>query len=573
MIKQFFIAITLAIIPFTNASAQWSQQPIEPFPQGSDYIDKEMRVAPDGSTWYLWEEYVMKNPKKSSLIICNYHIQRYDADGKPTFGNDGLIIPNIPNLSYTLVGRRLFTDSDNNALIIVADTRHAENNSSTLSNTCYKISPTGEMLWGNDGITIGEKNASVTIACLDVAQCKSTGDYVFAWFEQHGQNGNVAMQKYSKSEGSPLWNEGSTVLLNDGAYAQYPYLIPSDNDSMILVYAAEQAKNLTAKKIGSDGKNLWAQDICFYNDGWNNTPLHTVLDVRSDGSDGVLIAWNDFHANGYNMIGYACHIKPDGSMPFGDSGVVALSEEEFNAFNVKLMPHGNNGETLVVYRKTNDSQNYQGLMLQKLDKDGNLLWDIEETVVEPIDRLALSAPYILPDEDDLFAIAYKKDLGTSQKIYISRFKTIDGSLAASGDKASAVIAESTLNLSIDNIESYVEGKFHVFQFSNTIEGISHESQNLQRLNFDLTYFGNPTSVKNISANNSPNFYSDGNTIHVPAEIACNDVALYDVAGNTIANIPILNHKATLPQELTAGIYFAAIQTSAGNTTIKIIHNK
>ena len=71
-------------------------------------------------------------------------------------------------------------DKDGNAIVVVHDLRNSPSEEQLLSYTIYKVSPEGEMLWGNEGLSIDGGISYETSAAMKVIQLED-GSYVFAW--------------------------------------------------------------------------------------------------------------------------------------------------------------------------------------------------------------------------------------------------------------------------------------------------------------------------------------------------------------------------------------------------------
>ncbi|MBK6680467.1 MAG: hypothetical protein IPG53_10775 [Ignavibacteriales bacterium] len=121
-------------------------------------------ACPDGSTYISWFD-----NRGGSYAV---YMQRLNADGVKLWGSQGLLISNNPQ-SSSLVDYDITCDASNNAIVAFTDTRSGD-----LDVFAYKISPSGEFLWGANGVTLSSGTgyeANPTVASTP------DGNVVVAW--------------------------------------------------------------------------------------------------------------------------------------------------------------------------------------------------------------------------------------------------------------------------------------------------------------------------------------------------------------------------------------------------------
>ena len=135
-----------------GVSAQWTADPLLVFPEESSLYVHEMKTGPGGTTYFLIDHPAGADEYDFENVTYDFRLQAYDKDGNKQFTEDpyGKLISNYPNRSWTTCNDYLMVDRDDNAIVSVADCRNSD--SKLMSYTIYKVSPTGEMLWGEDGI-------------------------------------------------------------------------------------------------------------------------------------------------------------------------------------------------------------------------------------------------------------------------------------------------------------------------------------------------------------------------------------------------------------------------------------
>ena len=125
-------------------SAQWSSDPASPQLLGSG-VQAQVKATSDGGVYVAW-----------LTDMGGYHVylQRFDATGVAQFDDGGMLVSDNPNASWIAVFHmNLDVDSDDNAIITVLDER-----SGPWNVYAYKISSSGSMLWGDDGVSVSNSN-------------------------------------------------------------------------------------------------------------------------------------------------------------------------------------------------------------------------------------------------------------------------------------------------------------------------------------------------------------------------------------------------------------------------------
>ena len=120
------------------------------------------------------------------------YLQRLDANGFKQFPANGLLISNNPQ-SSSLVDWDLAVDDSNCCVLAFTDTRA----SSSINPYAYRISPSGQFLWGPNGIALTDSinvyqaNPKVIVT--------SDGNFVIPW----QYNNKIAMVKLTKAGTKP----------------------------------------------------------------------------------------------------------------------------------------------------------------------------------------------------------------------------------------------------------------------------------------------------------------------------------------------------------------------------------
>jgi hypothetical protein len=365
MRKILLTAICAAV--FSAASAQWTTDLTENTRLTADnHLAPQVAQAPDGTVY-------LAIPRMEPTGV-SYYLQIVRPDGTTVFpADDYMLVSNEPFTSFTMNNQMLLVDADGNAIVTVSDYRNELNK---YSQTAYKFSPEGERLWKTP-VDLNEGYATSIQASLSKTQLTS-GDYVFAYYYGDNTVGGLSFIKliYVSNSGEIKW----TKTLGDASTPyNYPYLVPAQYGQFILVFAKTASQQLYARKYDIDGETAWSADAAIYLGGFIGGRVHTALHVISDEDGGVFAAWyDDRYSSNYEKT-YVSHITKTGEQGFaGVTDGLRISfgfNGDFRAF-APLIAYDNAGKFLyVIYPESNVGQQLRRYMIQKINRDGELLWE------------------------------------------------------------------------------------------------------------------------------------------------------------------------------------------------------
>jgi hypothetical protein len=374
-----FLFTLIIIAGCLIANAQWSDDPTENnriTPLGVETYDFDLGMSSNGTSFVAYT--------RPMGDIATF-LQIIDVNGNMLFPDEGKMISHERTISWTQVNQLLFVDDDGNAIISVSDCRNSSGED--LSYTLYKVSPTGEMLWGENGIDLCGGMAYGLIACMNIIQLEN-GDYVCAWMVE-GNNVYIQLQKISK-QGALLW--GDAVKISEtSASNDYPYLVNAGNNQVIVAYSrvtgSVTTKNLRARKIASDGSNVWANDVSIYTGYFGYVPLWVNMRVIPDEMGGAFVGWYDTRDNPNKESTYVAHVKSNGTLGFnGAEGGVKVGHSALRSFFPEMYVNTEEGFLYVTWRETSNdmSQSWQQMTAQKLNiSSGELMWNPNGIAVSP----------------------------------------------------------------------------------------------------------------------------------------------------------------------------------------------
>ena len=359
------VILTCSVFFFLDNSitnAQWSNNPAVNLTvcdtTGEQALAK-IGSTSDGGTYISWFD-----NRSGSYAV---YLQRLDPLGNKLWAPNGLLISNNPQ-SSSLVDWDLMVDINDNAIIAFTDTR----NSGNLNPFVYAISPSGNFLWGANGIDLNptsDYQANPKLAQTD------DGNIVVAWIIATTRN-QVGLQKISSIGGTKLWGSNPIILQSATEGFGYPDIVTSDSGGVVLFHTATtgsfpaQTVKLRAKKISSTGSVGWAVNI----QDLGKIAAFTVPKVYSDNNNGGLISWHDDRDNNSLQSAFVQRVSSTGSLYFPVDGAELSLMANSHKFNPVAAFDNTTDETYVFWMETDANQNQNGISGQKLSLNGSRQW-------------------------------------------------------------------------------------------------------------------------------------------------------------------------------------------------------
>lgn len=557
-----------------SAYGQWIEnQGIPIVTEGTSIYDNKTVVGKDGTTYFLGycpnlkeaeDEYYTDN------VVYEYRLQAIDKNGVRKFGDLGLLISDYPNRSYCVVNDYLYLDKEGNIIVVVFDAR-AHEYEDLMGAYAYKISPEGEKLWGEDGVLLG--NGRDLVAAMRMVEL-TDGSIVFAWMRSHGQLLAIDLQRIT-AKGEPQW-EPTEVGLNDETVTyQYPYLVDAGMNQFILVYAKGGAQDLYARKMDFDGTSVWSEDTRIYRGGWGSIPLWTILDVKPSGDGGVILGWNDDRSMTNIETAYMSYVTKDGEIGFSgasDNGDVKLNYSEFRNFNCKVMADPAGDGFLAFWRETSEGQSWQRMVMQKVSKEGELLYGDEGVMIADFEETNFGYNSIQPGNEGEAALFYMRQnagYGDVDVLYIT-FKTETGEFLM--EEPHRLIAGTKERSSMTSHVCQEEG-FWILKWKEDYKDENNNTQE-KHLLYRLDYRVNDTTSVENMITISDNFYHSNEQFMVKvANAGKAQIEIFDLMGRKIDDINNVELNAglnTIAWTNKSGAYIAKMTVNNEVLTCKIL---
>ena len=574
--KKTLLLVAAAVMACTSAFGQWGNTTsdfVYVFPEQSLYESRVM-MTPTGNTW-LFFSYPEDGCSK-------YGLQLVDTLGNLVLGEAPLVVSDYPTRSYNVVNEFLTVDSEGNAIVVAHDCRYSTPEVQQLSYTAYKISQSGEFLWGEEGIALYGENVTDFSACMTTVEIADKS-IVFAWQQADPETNTVAirLQRIS-AEGEVLWNPDEVCLKAAKTDFTYPYLVDGGNNQVLLVYAKGSAKDLYVRKIDFDGASVWSEDTQIYRSGWGNVPLQSVLDVQPSGDNGVIVSWYDDRYYTNVESAFMTYVKPNGEIGFaaGPDGQ-KLSYAGWRSFRPKCKYDPTSDAFYAIWEESSSNQSWNRIVAQKLNKDGELLWGETGLELRPLAQMRYGYQSVQKGRPGEMAFFYMENEGATYADNVRALATVVN------------VNDTTVRRECDIAEGVVSPKqnmrsTYMYNDSYWVIAWSHGNQAkarvvLQRLNNDLTV-GVPNADGAVEALRAENdtFMALATLVEGEAMFATNfgaatqaTLAIYDINGALVAT-PFDGVLAAGKQyiewnaNVPAGIYLATLTTAHGVETVKVL---
>lgn len=360
--KTLYFGLLYAFVIVTASSfAQWSTNPalnLAVCDTTGEQALAKIGSTSDGGSYIAWFD-----NRSGSYAV---YLQRLDPLGNKMWAPTGLLISNNAQ-SSSLVDWDIMVDDNDNAIVAFTDTRNGGN----LNPFVYAISPTGDFLWGANGIDLNptpDFQANPKLAQTD------DGNIVVAWIIAATRY-QVGLQKISPA-GAKLWGANPIVLQSATEGYNYPDVVTSDSGGVILFHTATtgsfpaQTVKLRAKKISASGSISWSVNV----QDLGKIAAFTTPEVYSDNNNGGLIAWHDDRDNNSLQSGFVQRVSSSGSLFFPVDGAEVSLMANRHKFNPVVAFDNTTDETYVFWVETEPNQNQNGISGQKLSLNGTRQW-------------------------------------------------------------------------------------------------------------------------------------------------------------------------------------------------------
>jgi hypothetical protein len=288
---SFIIFLISGLLP-GMIHAQWNPDTYVNLPiSGLLVADMQSVSTTDGKTWVAFYNQNGSNYDMRAQLI--------DANGYKLLGSDGILVDNHTSGSATYVFN-VCVDSSNNLIIGFQDERSGNDQA-----VVYKVSETGDELWGANGIVLGEGLAPYPATL-------SNGEVVIAWNESISNT--LKLQKITTS-GTPAWTAPISIMVGSSKTSR-GQIVANTAGKFTVVYQKKGSgisSTLYAQMFDNSGTALYApMQICN-----QTTSMARYYSIVAE----VDTTYFGYYASvGFRFNSFLQRINPGGSIPWGMNG-------------------------------------------------------------------------------------------------------------------------------------------------------------------------------------------------------------------------------------------------------------
>ncbi|WP_201978413.1 T9SS type A sorting domain-containing protein [Hymenobacter rubidus] len=361
--KRTLLLLLATALTSASAQAQWNANPAQNLAvrdvAGTGEVTPRISPALNGGTWVSWFE---------TVPGTNYQmrLQLLDVNGRPQLGTAGLLVSNQPQ-GTALFGYDLKTDNLGNAILAFQDTR-------TGANQCvvYKVSPTGQQLWGANGIAL--LDAAATSGLGPVIGVTTGNNVIIGWIA--GGTANtvhstkfVPLQKLSAA-GVALWTTAVDIQDPVKRYSRPSFVAVPGSEDVVVQYVEETGSGLGvstvyAQRYNASGAPVWAAPVRVSDKTIGFAEIPVLVPDGNGGFYVLLASGNPASAALGDM--YAQRVLADGSLPWGTSGTELLTGTGTARIGGALQYVAARNEVWTVVNELSSTQSTSGFTMQRLN--------------------------------------------------------------------------------------------------------------------------------------------------------------------------------------------------------------
>ncbi len=405
--KKITLLLLLSML-ILHVSAQWSANPsvnnaISDL-SGEQVLPK-IGVCSDGSMYIAFFSNVSGS--------YNVRLQRLDNDGNELWVHNGILISDHPTDSW-VSDWDMAVDASNHAVLTFSDIREGDN----WEVYAYRISPSGDFVWGVDGIALSNNSA------LNVAPkvtCTSAGNSVFAWMSDNV----IIMQKITPG-GIKQWGDNGITLSSSNSLT-WPQLMPVGDDEIIMKYFNDAGnppyptRHVFTQRYNSAGQPVWSNPATISTAGGVSSWTQ-IFSFINDGSDGFYIAWHDDRDNNMLASAFIQHINSSGQAVWTNNGIEICTLAGRNHFNPHISLPAGSSDVYVFWNEMDGDQNQRGISVQKISAEGTRVWGVSGLTLIPLSFNTVTPEAASSTGTDIMLL-YSSGLTGTEQLYGMRVAT------------------------------------------------------------------------------------------------------------------------------------------------------
>lgn len=277
---------------------QWAANGIAVCSSPYDQIEPKIIADGTGGAVISWLDY--RGGSGSTDIFC----QRIQSNGSPSWSGNGVPVCVAPNTQWNL---QIADDGLGNCIMVWQDRRTG------LYDNVYaqKIDAFGTPMWSANGLAVAPISG---VQYYPQVVGDRVGGLVVVWQDNRlGADYDIYAQHLNAS-GAPLWAATGVALCSAPSYQYNPQIV-SQGSSYVVTWQDKRSGNfdIYGQRFQGNGQMLW---------NLNGSPVALINNDQfmpqlvSDGAEGAVIAWADYHLGGSTTDIFAHRIGSNG-LPAG----------------------------------------------------------------------------------------------------------------------------------------------------------------------------------------------------------------------------------------------------------------
>jgi hypothetical protein len=318
------------------------------------------KVTSDGNGGAI----VAWNDRRNNVNVNDddVYAQRLDSSGAVQWGAEGVAVATNTGYQGSL---QLAGDGTGGAVIAWQDTR------SIFGVDVYaqKVNAAGGLQWTTNGVALAT-NVGGTDRYLQLVG--DAGGAIICWEDRrNGTDFNIYAQKVD-SIGAPQWTANGVAACSAANNQQFPQLATDGSGGAIICWedqrpTAAGIRDIYAQRIDLTGAAQWTADgqpVCA------QTNSQSGPQIAPDGSGGATITWTDGRSATNPNDVYAQRINASGNILWTTNGV-AVSTATSNQRYPFIINDGSNG-MIISFQDSRSDPTRDDIYAQRLNPDGTL---------------------------------------------------------------------------------------------------------------------------------------------------------------------------------------------------------
>jgi hypothetical protein len=299
--------------------------------------------------------------------------QKVSANGALLWGESGLAVCAAKG-SVVQQNVKMILNAKDEIIIVFEDARTGFSNI-----YAQKITKSGELAWGYDGISIA-KIAAKQINPHVVSD--GAGGAVIAWEDYRLPDHPAIRAQRINSEGKKQW-ESSIRLAQVKSRQTSPVMISDDAGEAIIAWQDDRdvlsLQDIYVQRTTPGGTPRWTKKARTVISA-NSDQVDIVM--VSDGIGGAILAWTDFREGERNPDIYSQRINSEGKMLWDEEGILICGAPDVQR-KPKLIPDGEGGAIICWTDKGGGSYD---IYAQRVDKTGKSIWAKDGIPISQLSR-------------------------------------------------------------------------------------------------------------------------------------------------------------------------------------------